>query len=139
MSLAMVVLGLGIVQATRWNGERLRAAFGHDASTASLMLETQLEEPLRALEALRGVFNVGRHLGRADMRLATQRWLESGAVSAMGWSERVRREEIGAFEARARSEGMTGYRVSDGGEAPWPLPTRRSPRCYAATTSSRCG
>jgi len=117
MTLVMVFLGVGIVQATRWNGERLRAGFAHDASTASLVLETQLEEPLRALEALRGVFNVGRHLGRAEMRLATQRWLDSGAVGAMGWSERVRREEIGAFEARARSDGMAGYRVSDSGEA----------------------
>ena len=113
MTLVMVFLGLGIGQATRWNGERVRASFAHDASSASLMLETELEEPLRALEALRGVFNVGRHISRGDMRLATQRWLDSGAVAAMGWSERVRRDEIGAFEARARSDGMPGFRVSD--------------------------
>ena len=32
---------------------------------------------------------------------------------AMGWSERVRREDIAAFEARARAEGQPGYRVFD--------------------------
>jgi len=116
MTLVMLFLGLGIVQTTRWSDERVRASFTHDASTASLMLETELEEPLRALEALRGVFSVARHPSRAEMRLATQRWLESGAVSAMGWSERVRRDDIAAFEARARSEGMAGYHISDGSD-----------------------
>ncbi len=116
MTLVMLFLGLGIVQATRWNDERVRASFVHDASSASLMLETELEEPLRALEALRGVFGVARHLTRAEMRLATQRWLASGAVGAMGWSERVRRDDVAAFEARARSDGMPGYRVVEAGE-----------------------
>ena len=55
------------------------------------------------------------------MRLATARWLDSGAVSAMGWSERVRREDIAAFEARVRAEGATGYRVFDRTDAVAPL------------------
>ncbi len=113
MTLVVAFLGLGIVQASRWNSDRLRASFAHDASGASLILASQLEEPLRALEAMRGVFTVVRHVPRADMRLATQRWLDSGAVSAMGWSERVRREDIPGFEARARADGLPGYRVFD--------------------------
>jgi hypothetical protein len=88
MTLVVAFLGLGIVQASRWNSDRLNASFAHDASGASLILASQLEEPLRALEAMRGVFTVVRHVPRADLRLATQRWLDSGAVSAMGWSER---------------------------------------------------
>ena len=121
MTLVVAFLGLGIVQASRWNSERVRASFDHDASGASLIVATHLEEPLRALEALRGVFNVVHHVPRADMRLATQRWLDSGAVSAMGWSERVRREDIPAFEARARAEGAAGYRVFDRIDAVAPL------------------
>ena len=113
MTLVVAFLALGIVQASRWNRDRLRAAFTHDASGASLILASQLEEPLRALEALRGIFTIVRHVPRADMRLATQPWLDSGAVSAMGWSERVRRDDIAAFEARARADGVTGYRVFD--------------------------
>ncbi len=121
MTLVVAFLGLGIVQASRWNSERLRASFEHDASGASLILASHLEEPLRALEALRGVFSVVRHLPRSDMRLATQRWLDSGAVSAMGWSERVRRDDIPAFEARARADGVSGYRVFDRIDAVAPL------------------
>ncbi|HEV7575566.1 MAG TPA: CHASE domain-containing protein [Caldimonas sp.] len=121
MTLVAAFLGLGIVLASRWNGDRLRASFEHDASSASLILATQIEEPLRALEALRGVFNVVHHMPRSDMRLATQRWLDSGAVSAMGWSERVRRDDIPAFEARVRADGATGYRVFDRTDAVAPL------------------
>ncbi|HEY4958232.1 MAG TPA: CHASE domain-containing protein, partial [Caldimonas sp.] len=50
---------------------------------------------------------------RADVRVASQNWLDSGAVSAMGWAERVRREDVAAFEMRARAEGAVGYRVFD--------------------------
>ena len=106
-------LAVAIVQMERWNGERVRSAFNHDASNASLILMTQLQEPLRALEALRGVYGLSRQPSRAEMRVATQNWLGSGAVRAMGWSERVRRDDIAAFEARVRAEGNPTYRVLD--------------------------
>ena len=113
LALVTAFLALAIVQMERWNGERARASFSHDASNASLILMTQLQEPLRALEALRGVFSLSRQPSRAEMRAATENWLGSGAIRAMGWSERVRREDIGAFEARARADGNPGYRVFD--------------------------
>jgi PAS domain S-box-containing protein len=116
MSLVMLFLGFGIGQATRWNAERVRTAFAHDAANASLALQTQLQEPLDALEALRGIFTVSRHPGRPELRVAAQRWLGSSAIAAMGWGERVRRDDVAAFEARARNEGLAGYRVNDGGD-----------------------
>ena len=111
MTLVTVFLGFAIFQAARWNEQRLRDAFAHDASSASLILSTQLDEPLRALEALRGVFDLGQRLSAAEMRRATSSWLGLSGVSAMGWSERVRHEDVAAFEARARAEGFAGYRV----------------------------
>jgi PAS domain S-box-containing protein len=113
LGLVTVFLALGIVQLGRWKDERIRENFEHDASSASLILVTQLQEPLRALEALRDVFIVSRQLSRNDVRLATENWLGSGAVRAMGWSERVRHDDIAAFEARARADGALGYRIYD--------------------------
>jgi len=113
MTLVIAFLALGIAQSTRWNEERLRAGFEHDASSASLILATQLEEPLRALEALRGLFSITRRLGQPEMHQVTVRWLESGSVASMGWTERVRRDDLAAFESRARAEGLVGYRVFD--------------------------
>ena len=113
LALVAAFLGLGIAQVGRWNNERVRASFDHDASNASLLLLTQLQEPLRALEALRSVFSVTRLPSRVEMRTATQNWLGGGAVRAMGWSERVRREDMAAFEARVRADGNSTYRVFD--------------------------
>ena len=116
MTLVLAFLVLGIVQSTRWNEERMRAGFERDASGASLILASQLEEPLRALEALRGVFAISHRPSRAEMHKVTARWLESGSVSAMGWSERVRHDDLQSFETRARAEGLVGYRVFDRGD-----------------------
>ena len=113
LALVAAFLALGIVQLGRWNDERVRDTFANAASSASLILATQLQEPLRALEALHGVFSVSRQLSRNEVRMATASWLESGTIRSMGWSERVRHEDITAFEARARAEGALGYRVYD--------------------------
>jgi hypothetical protein len=111
MTLVTVFLGFAIFQAARWNQQRLRDAFVHDASSASLILSTQLDEPLRALEALRGVFDLGQRLSAAESAPGDVELARTLRRQRDGLSERVRREDLGAFEARARAEGFAGYRV----------------------------
>ncbi|HZV92597.1 MAG TPA: PAS domain S-box protein [Caldimonas sp.] len=113
LSVVVVFLALGIVQLGRWNDERVREAFEHDASSASLMLATQMQEPLRALEALHDVFTVSHQIGGAEVRRISQHWLNGTSVRAIGWSERVHHDDIAAFEARARADGALGYRIYD--------------------------
>ena len=122
MTLVVAFLGLGIVQAARWNDERLRASFAHDASSASLILATQLEEPLRALEALRGVFSVSRHLTRAEMRAATAALARLAAPSARwaGASGSGARTSPPSRRASA-PRAIAGYRVFDRTDAVAPL------------------
>ena len=120
MTLVVALLALGIHQVSRWNGERLRAAFEHDASNATLTLATQLQEPLRALDALHGVLSVSRHLSRDEMHTATESWLRNSAIRTMGWTERVRRDEIPGFEARVRAEGAPEFHVFDRQDAARP-------------------
>ncbi|HEX2540832.1 MAG TPA: ATP-binding protein [Caldimonas sp.] len=105
MTLVLVFLVLGIVQASRWRDERLRTSFGHEAASASLILAAQLREPLRALEALHGVFSVSQAPSRTDLKLATQGWLKDQGVRTMGWGERVRRDDGPPF-------GIAGSRAS---------------------------
>ena len=113
LTLVTAFLAGGIFQIDRWNTQRLRATFDHDASNASLIVSTQLEEPLRALEALHGVFSVVRQLSRDEFNRATQNWIGGGTVRGMGWAERVRRDDIAMFEAKARADGGAGFRVFD--------------------------
>jgi PAS domain S-box-containing protein len=100
MTLVVAFLSLGIYLGGRWNDERQRA-----------------------LEALRGVFSVNRHLSGGEMRRVTAPWLGSRNVAAMGWTERVRRDEVAAFEQHVRAEGGAGYRVFDRSDDP-PAPAR---------------
>ena len=115
LTLALVTgfLAVGIVQLGRWNDERVRDTFDNDASSASLILATQLQEPIRALQALHGVFSVSHQLSRGEFHVATENWFDSGTIRSMGWNERVRHDDIAAFEARVRADGALGYRVYD--------------------------
>lgn len=112
------VLALAIAQVARWDQERVDAAFARDASHATATLDAQLQEPLRALEAMRGVFVASGDVTRDEMQRASAAWLLSGVLQAVGWYERVPRAELGAFEARVRAEDrLPGYAVFDRGDS----------------------
>ena len=120
LMLVTVLLAVGIRQVAGWNRERVQAAFDRDATTASLLLIAQLREPLQALEALRGVYVASDDVTRAELALASQAWLARGRLQAMGWSERVRRENVPAFEAAVRAEGLPNYAVFNRADAAAP-------------------
>jgi PAS domain S-box-containing protein len=118
LALVTLLLGLGIRQIVQWNDERVRTSFEHDATNAAQALDAQLREPLDALEALRDVFVASDDVTRVEMRLATQAWLARGRLQAMAWSERMARQDVPAFEARARAEGAPQYKVFDRAASP---------------------
>jgi PAS domain S-box-containing protein len=120
LMLVTALLTVGIRQVAGWNRERVQAAFDRDANTALVLLTAQLREPLQALEALRGVYVASDDVTRTELALATQAWLVPGRLQAIGWSERVQREDVPAFEARVRAEGLPKYAVFDRADAPPP-------------------
>ena len=113
LGLVTVLLALGILQVAKWNNERARSAFDRDATAAVAAMRAQLHEPLQALAALHSVFVASEEVSPEEMRLAAQHWLRSGTLQAVGWSERVRRDDVPAFEARVRAEGKPGFAVFD--------------------------
>ena len=113
LALVTLLLAIGIRQLVQWNHERVQSAFTHDATSAAQALKAQLREPLQALEALHGVFIASDHVDAQEMRVATRAWLQSGTLQALGWSERVARGDVPAFEARVRAEGLPSFAVFD--------------------------
>ncbi len=113
LALVTLLLAIGIRQLVHWNHERVQSAFTHDATSAAQALKAQLREPLQALEALHGVFIASDHVDAQEMRVATRAWLQSGTLQALGWSERVARGDVPAFEARVRAEGLPSFAVFD--------------------------
>ena len=111
MVVVTALIVLVILQLARLDAERLRKAFESDAGIVSASLANQLLEPVRALEALRGVATVLPGLTRAQFQAAAAPWLRSGTLQAMGWSVKTARDQIPALEASARAEGYEGFRV----------------------------
>ena len=118
LMLVTALLALGIRQVASWDRERVRTAFDRDAASASLMLAAQLRDPLQALEALRGVFIASEEVTSVELAMASKAWLAQGNLQAMGWSERVARADLPAFEAAARANGAASFHVFDRSDAP---------------------
>ncbi|CAG1017716.1 two-component system, NarL family, sensor histidine kinase EvgS [Burkholderiaceae bacterium] len=111
--LVTALMAAMIALVARWDDERIRAHFEREALNASSTFAFQLHDPLHALEALRGVYMASEAVTRDELRRASRGWLESGYLQALGFSQRVRRADIPAFEAEVRAEGSAGYRVFD--------------------------
>jgi len=114
LGIATLLMALGVSQVVQWEDARVQAAFERDAVHASSNLAAQLQYPLHALEALRGVMVSSDEVTREEMRRAATAWLEIGGhLQALGWTELMPRSEVPAFEARVRAAGLPGYHVFD--------------------------
>jgi PAS domain S-box-containing protein len=125
LATASVLVGAMIAQVSRWDAERAQARFDHDAATARNAVATQLETPLHALAALHGLFVASDKVTADEFMRATRYWTESPVnAQALGWAERLTRDQIPAFEAAVRRDGPADYAVFDVG----PGGTRLAPQ-----------
>jgi PAS domain S-box-containing protein len=120
LAVATGIIAAGIFQVARWDDERARTAFEREAESAAAALRARLQEPLLALQAMHSLFVGSQDVTREGMHRASQRWFESGALAALGWSERLPRSEAAAFEEKARADGLPDYHVFDRAEAAAP-------------------
>ncbi|MBL8348075.1 MAG: CHASE domain-containing protein [Rubrivivax sp.] len=92
--------------------EHAGTAFEREADRLAVSVQQRLQEPLHALQTL---VAAARASGRADtptLRAAAAWWLDRGSpLQAMGYSERVTKGDVAAFEATARAEGLLGFQV----------------------------
>jgi PAS domain S-box-containing protein len=113
----LVATGLLVAAAVavgRWDEDRLRANFQRDATALTSEVEARLSEPLHALQAVHGMHLAGATLDDTTLAAATRWWLaQPTAPHAIGASFRVPRPDIGAFEAKARADGLPNFRVFD--------------------------
>jgi len=112
LGLATLLAAMSIRQLADWEGERIRSGFERDASIAGDVLAAQLQHPLHALEAMRGLFVASGEVSRSEFERASRAWLEAPfAPQAIGFSERVSADRIASFEAAVRAEGEPAYHV----------------------------
>ncbi|HZF79433.1 MAG TPA: CHASE domain-containing protein [Rubrivivax sp.] len=114
MLLALALLVAGVVEFGKLDRQRRLAAFERDADRLLAEAQSRLNVPLHALQALHSAARVQGGLDRVSLRQAARWWLEQPIhLQAAGYSERVAVDALPAFEAAARAQGDTNYRVFD--------------------------
>lgn len=112
LTIASVMLALGMSHVLRLDRERATSNFNLDIATTLASLETQLQQPLNALEAIRSTHELSNEFSRNQFKDMSARWLRQySQILALGWSERVAKEKLGSFEAKAIAEGLKKFRV----------------------------
>jgi len=111
--LATLLLGAATLVVSRWDEDRVLAAFERDADQMAIEAESRLRNPIHALEALHSAYLAAGTLTNANLGEAARWWLNQPLeLQAMGFSARVPRIDLPAFEARVRAEGgPPEYRV----------------------------
>ncbi len=127
VALPLLVIALLLVAATvainRWDAQRLQLAFERDAQRAADAVEAWLDIPLRTLQAVHGALRLAPRVDGPTLQAASAWWLRQPLfLQAVGWAERVERDRLAAFEAEARAEGPSNYRVFER-QAPSPAPS----------------
>jgi PAS domain S-box-containing protein len=119
VSLPLLAASMLLAAATAWvmhaHENRVRTAFERDAWALGERVEAQLRAPLHALLAMHALFDTQQRIDPDEMRKAAQAWLDDQPyLLAIGYSERVPKVEVPAFERRIREEGpVADYRVFD--------------------------
>jgi PAS domain S-box-containing protein len=114
MLIGALLLAAAAVLFSRWEVERLRAAFEHRAASTGSAVEGRLHEAVHAVQALRSAFATVPAPTGETLRNASAWWLAHAEdLQALGYSERVSRADVAAFEARARADGLGSFRVFD--------------------------
>ena len=120
---ATALLAAATVLVARWDTERARSVFERDASAAA-SLQAHLQQPLYALEAMRGLFIGSDPVSPQAMHRVAQPWLALPVqLQALGYSERVARRDLPRFNAAVAAQQQRPYAVFDRPEpTPAPLP-----------------
>ncbi len=118
--LVLLVLTTTLSQLERLDRKRVQATFERDADRLASNAQHRMGAALHALQALHSAARQSGELNQDALREASRWWLAQPIhLQAMGHSVRLAEAEVPAFEAEARRQGLTGYRVfeRDAGQA----------------------
>ena len=112
LGLATLLLAAATLVVSRWDEQRLTSHFEREAERIAIDAETRLRKPVHALQALNSAYLAASTLSTPSLRAASQWWLtQPFELQAMGYSVRVPRSEVAAFETQARDDDLPAYRV----------------------------
>ncbi len=111
--LALAVVAMSVIGLHRAEQGRADSAFQNDVERVAGTLRSRLTEPLHALHAVHGALDA-RDIDTESLAAKARWWLEQPMrLQAVGHSVWVAGNDIAAFEAAARAEGLSDFRVFD--------------------------
>ncbi|OYU46133.1 MAG: hypothetical protein CFE44_03740 [Burkholderiales bacterium PBB4] len=117
-SLASLAVGIAVHQRTQADSE---SAFHRQVDRLQSDLARSFERPQHALNAMVGFYNASRSVERAEFDAYWEHHdigKEFPGVRSLGFIEPVKRENLAAFIAREKADGLTDYVVQSQGEDP---------------------
>lgn len=109
------VVVFGLAEVSRWDAMRHQSDFQRDATHATSDLSRLLREPFLTLDGLHGIAALHAALpSRAEFHRATAALVrDNGSLVGLGWAWRVRPNDVPAFDAAARADGLDGFHAHD--------------------------
>jgi len=112
---AAALVAVGLAELERANAQRQHASFERDADQAASRVQSRLQLPLFALQALHGAAGPAAPGSMPEtMRDAAAWWLaQDMPLQSFSWFARVPLAALPPFEAEARQQGLVDFRVFD--------------------------
>ena len=114
MLLTTALVGVGVAITLDWERQRQQAEFERLTDRAAREFGELLREPTLALEATHGLMKVLPQPSRQAFEQATAELLDDDSpLLALGFAQRVARNELRAFDAQAEADGFKGFHARD--------------------------
>ena len=112
MMVAIVLLGLAIVQVRVWEANRVNAQFARDAEHVSSIVRKRLEVQLDMMFSIESMIVVNESISRAAFRNFVAPWLQRyPGTQNFGWSPLVLHAQREQFEREARARLSPSFRI----------------------------
>ena len=124
IGLALTVTSYFLVRT--WELDVIDSEFERRANNHAVVLQTRIDEHLKLLESLAGLFLASKQVERNEFRRFVEPFLaRHPEIQAYGWNPLVQYDERGKFEAAARQEGLSSFQITEVGESGKKIPARR--------------
>ena len=113
----LVAFGFAVVIflfASQAESRRIETEFRARADSVSAALQRNLDRYVYALDSVHSLYRASNDVTREEFSLFTQRLVQQHtAITALEWVPRVPHAMRGAYEARARSDGLSGFYIQE--------------------------
>ena len=109
-----------------WEQDVIDSEFERRANNHAAVLQTTIDQHIELLESLAALYMASEQLERSEFqRFVDPILARNPEVQAFGWNPLVRYDDRHAFEAAARQEGLSNFRITEVDKTGKKIPAQR--------------